>query len=576
MALIRKLNKIFDRNVKIKLLILLIAIIIGGFLEMFALSLISPFIAVLLDNTMLYTNPYLNWVYELFGFRSVNVFLGTMAFMLATVYIVRGVYSFILNRAKIRFVANRQAFFSQKLLKKVLGFSYLYHTNRNVAELKRIISQDVVEMFGMINGLLSFATDFIMSLFILGLLLATSPVMTLCVLLLALICVFLYFKAFRKKIRKLGVKNREAAIGVNKAVLQALGGIKEIKVLHREKYFQNAFKINNNIAVKTKTQYRTLDLVPKIAIELICFGGAFVMLGAFIISGADVAGLVPQLSLFVLAAFRLLPAISRQVNSINTVLYNKASVDAVYKSLFEEADISATVSEKYLDSKCGSGEDIVINDLTFQYPCTAEAVLEGVTFSIPKNKSVAFVGPSGAGKTTLADLILGILTPDEGGVYYEGKSIHLHFDEWSQSVGYIPQQIYLLDESILANVAFGIDPDKIEEEKVWRALEQAQLKEFVESLPEGINTVVGDRGVRLSGGQRQRIGIARAMYENPPILVLDEATSSLDTETEKAVMDAIIGFHGNKTIIIVAHRLSTIEHCDIVFRVEDKKVTRDW
>jgi len=243
--------------------------------------------------------------------------------------------------------------------------------------------------------------------------------------------------------------------------------------------------------------------------------------------------------------------------------------------LFEEKDIAAEISPQADTEMTDSRENILISNLSFKYPRSVDAVLEDVSFSIPENNSIAFVGPTGAGKTTLADLILGVLTPDKGGVYFEGQSIHLHFKEWSKKVGYIPQHIYLLDESILENVAFGMDLKDVDEDKVWRALEQAQIKEFVESLPKGLRTVIGDRGVRLSGGQRQRVGIARAMYEDPPILVLDEATSSLDDETERAVMDAVMGFHGNKTIIIIAHRLSTIEHCDIVYRVEDKSVTRE-
>jgi ABC-type bacteriocin/lantibiotic exporter with double-glycine peptidase domain len=202
-------------------------------------------------------------------------------------------------------------------------------------------------------------------------------------------------------------------------------------------------------------------------------------------------------------------------------------------------------------------------------------VLEDISLTIPNKKSVAFIGPSGSGKTTLADLILGILTPESGSVFYDGKSIHHNFKQWSRNVGYIPQQVYLLDESILENVAFGIDHPEIDESKVWRALEQAQLADYVRSLPEGLETIVGDRGIRLSGGQRQRVGIARAMYEDPPILVLDEATSSLDSETEKAVMEAVMGFQGNKTMIIVAHRLSTIEHCDIVYKIDEKTIVRE-
>ncbi|MCL2217896.1 MAG: ABC transporter ATP-binding protein/permease [Defluviitaleaceae bacterium] len=574
MITIQKLRKIFDRDTKIKSFILLCAIILGATIEMLALALISPFVSVLLDASEVYTNQYIRWAFELFGFTDISAFLVLLTFMLAAIYIFRGFYMYVLNWTMFRFLARRQVNLSQRLLFKLLGFSYIYHTRRNIADSQRMIVQDVEQMFIMITAILRFLTDLFMMLFILVFLLIVSPIMTLIVISLALLCALLYLKMFRKQIRVAGIKNRDSGIEMIKSVNQALGGIKEVKLLHRENYFQQEFKKSSDIFIKASVQYRSLDVVPKYAIETICFGGAFIILGIFILGGFDISEIVPQLSLFVLAAFRLLPTVSRQVTYMNSIMFNRASVDAVYNSLLEEEE-SNVPPDNISDYVC-SKKDISVQGLSFTYPRTEEPVLESVSFVVPEKKSVAFVGPSGAGKTTLIDLILGVIAPDVGGVFYSGKSIHHHFEEWSKFVGYIPQQIYLLDESIRENVAFGIDRSDIDEAKVWQALQQAQLKEFVESLPQGLDTVVGDRGIRLSGGQRQRVGIARAMYEDPPILVLDEATSSLDTETEKAVMDAIMGFKGNKTMLIVAHRLSTIEHCDIIYHVENKKVTEHF
>lgn len=575
MNTVKKLNIIFDKSTKIKLLILLFAITFGALLEMLALALISPFISVLLDYSIVQTDPYISWVFNFLGFTSISSFLALLTFLLASIYIFRGIYMYVLNRIQFRFIARRQAALSERLLNKFLGFSYLYHTKRNIAELQQTIVRDVELMFTVIISVLRLLTDTFMTLFILVFLIVVSPVMTLMIGALSLICVLLYFKTFRKQLLDAGKNNREASVGMTKSVNQAIGGIKEVKLLRREDYFRRAFRRNSSIFVKVFTQFRSLDIMPKLVVETVCFGGAFIILGIFIIGGADVSEMVPQLSVFVLAAFRLLPSVSRQVALTNTIVFYRASVDAVYKSLFEEDDIAAPSRPSGNINILKSGNDISVRDLTFAYPSTGEPVLDNISFEIPEKKSIAFVGPSGAGKTTLIDLILGVLTPDSGGVFYKGESIHHNFTEWSKNVGYIPQQIYLLDETIRENVAFGIDRREIDEGKIWRALEQSQLKEFVESLPDGLDTVVGDRGIRLSGGQRQRIGIARAMYEDPPILVLDEATSSLDNENEKAVMDAVMGFKGNKTMLIVAHRLSTIEHCDIVYRVESKKVDKE-
>ena len=574
MLVLKKLRHLFDRDTKAKIIVLLVAIVIGAMLETLALSLISPFISILLDNTMIETNQFVKFAYDLLGFSSTGAFLALLAFLLAGVYVFRGVYLYAVSKLQYRFIARRQSNLSGELLKKILDYPYLYHSGKNLAELQRIIISDVSSMFTLVTSMLLMLTDFFMTLFIVVFLAIVSPLMTLCVVLMSVLCVILYLKVFRRQVRAAGDKSRDAQIGMNKAVNQALGGIKEVKVLRREGFFHSIFKKSSDSYVKHYTQYRALDAVPRLVIESVCFGGAFIIIGALIIGGADIAALVPQLSVFVLAAFRLLPAVSRQVNMLNLVIYYRSSVDAVYKSLFEEDDASAELAPPETELPADV-LDIIVSDVTFQYPNTPAPVLKDISLTIPDKKSVAFVGSSGEGKTTLADIILGVLTPEAGGVFYAGKSVHHSFGEWSRNVGYIPQQIYLLDESILENVAFGIEREDVDVEQVWHTLEQAQLSDFVRSLPGGLDTVVGDRGIRLSGGQRQRIGIARALYNNPSVLVLDEATSSLDTETEKAVMEAIEKFQGDKTMIIIAHRLSTIENCDIIYRVEDGDVVRE-
>jgi len=525
----------------------------------------------LLDPDIVYDNSLIFWVYDFMGFGSMGTFLAFLTFSLAGVYIIRGVYLYLFSKIKFRFIARRQVIMSNGMMRKIMGFSYIYHVNHNWAVLQRTIMDDIFNMFHLVTNLLMMLTDLFMMVFILAFLVIVSPIMTLFVVLLAAICIILYLKAFRKVIRIAGERNRDAHIGMRKTVNQALGGIKEVKLLGREEYFSSTFSRFSDVYVRESSRFQTLNVLPKSIIEAVCFGGAFVLMGVFVLMGTDITGIVPQLSVFVLAAFRLLPAISRLVSQYNMVVHNLPSVDAVYRNLFEE-EIWESKPISTIAPVDGLG--VYVRGLSYQYPNTNKPVLSDVNLDIPENKSVAFVGPSGAGKTTLADLVLGILTPEAGCIFHQGKMAHRNFNEWGRHIGYIPQQIYLLDETILENVAFGIDREKIDEDRVWKALEQAQLVEFVESLPEGLETVVGDRGIRLSGGQRQRIGIARALYNDPSILVLDEATSSLDDDTEKAVMDAIISLAGKKTMIIIAHRLSTIEHCDIVYRIENGSVNK--
>ncbi|MCL2080050.1 MAG: ABC transporter ATP-binding protein/permease [Oscillospiraceae bacterium] len=580
MESLKKVNRILDKPTKIKLLILLVAVIISALIETFTLALLSPFISILLDNSIIFENPVTSWVFDFLKFEntsaSIAFFLALFAFAIAVVYILRGIYQFILHYVQVRFMAKKKLAMNMRLLEKLLSYSYLYHTHKNIAELHRIMGSDVGDLYAAISAVMSMLADFFMTAFMLAYLFYESPVMTACILALTLSCVFIYFVVFRDIIKKAGKLNLEANVKKTKIINQLFGGIKEIKVVRRESYFKKSFNKICNILIKSVTKYNSVTILPKMSLDIICFGGAFIILGFFIIGGADISGLVPQLSVFVLAAFRILPAVTRLVNSATSIIYNQAAINAVYFNLFEDKDLAAPVSDAVyeLAEAVPPHPGITVLDVSFTYPSTGECVLDKLTFTIPENRSVALVGPSGVGKTTLADIVLGILTPDSGGVFYNGRPIYDN-DQWNKTIGYIPQNIYLLDDTILENVTFGIDKGKIDEKKAWRALEQAQLKSFIESLPEGIHTVVGDRGVRLSGGQRQRIGIARAMYEDPPVLVLDEATSSLDTETESAVMDAIIGFHGSKTILIVAHRLTTIEHCDMVYRVENKKILRE-
>ena len=575
MHTLTKIRHIFNRHVKVRLIILLVAIIAGALIEIAALSVISPFISVLLDSSSIDGGGTLNFIYDLLGFGSHNAFLAFMAFVLAGIYFFRGFYMFLLGRVQYRFLSRRQIELSETMLTQILDKPYLYHAQKNLSEIGQITYGDVTNLILLIQSILSLLSDVFMSFFIFLFLLIVSPPMTLGVVGLAMLCVLVYFKIFRKRIKATGEEVREKSISMGKAIYQALGGIKELKVLRREKHFVGEFKKNGDGFVEANQRYQVYSSIPRVLIEAICFGGAFTLIGAFIAIGMDMSNIVPQLSLFVLASFRLLPAVSRLAGCINQIIFYKPSADAVYTNLFDKTDYTVDTESRANQTSGSDSLDISVENISFQYPNAPAPVLENVSLVVPHRKSVAFVGPTGAGKTTLADIILGIYIPGEGNIMYGGRSIYADSEAWTKQIGYIPQQIYLIDETISENVAFGIAKEEADSERIWKAIEQAQLSEFVNSLPDKLNAIVGDRGVRLSGGQRQRIGIARALYNNPSILVLDEATSSLDTETEKAVMEAIEHFQGEKTMIIIAHRLSTIEHCDVIYRVEDKTVSRE-
>ncbi|HAG69485.1 MAG TPA: ABC transporter ATP-binding protein, partial [Lachnospiraceae bacterium] len=387
-----------------------------------------------------------------------------------------------------------------------------------------------------------------------------------------------YMLLFKNKAREYGRINQLYDGKMHQSINQALGAVKDIKILHRESYFVNAFVSCGREKMRAVRNDNILGNVPKYLIETVCVSAILIVLLIKLGQGTELSTMITELSAFAVAAFKLLPSVSKINNYANLIIFLKPSVDLIYRDMKDTEDMKdyqvRDMSEGVpaVSDRSREPVSIRVDRVTYRYPGSDRDVLKDVSFEIPLGCAVGMVGPSGAGKSTMADIILGILTPTSGAVFYGDMNVHENPLKWSKKLAYIPQSIYLSDESIRDNVAFGIEARDIDEDKVWEALREAQLYDFVKGLKDGLDTMVGERGVRLSGGQRQRIGIARALYDDPEILVLDEATSALDNETEAAVMEAIDSLMGRKTLIIIAHRLTTIENCQMVFRVDNGKV----
>jgi ABC-type bacteriocin/lantibiotic exporter with double-glycine peptidase domain len=457
---------------------------------------------------------------------------------------------------------------------------YEYYLNADTAVIQRSITSDVNNMYGLILSCLQLTSEMIVFACLVALLLSQDAKMTITIAAL-LVTVLLIIKFVIKPIMvKAGQENQDYYSGLYKWINESVTGIKEIKIANKENYFINGYADCGAGYVSAVQKYNLYNSTPRLLIETIAIAGMIGYMLVVMVNGASLAELMPQLTVLVAAAARLLPSANRINNYLTSIAYFEPFLMNVSDNLQQEINDGSVSynSEDYRKKteveKLPVAKNIDMVDICYKYPNTESFILDKANMNIPVGKSVGIVGTSGAGKTTIVDVMLGLLKPESGKICADGVDVNTNYKGWLKNIGYIPQTIFMVDSTIRKNVAFGYADDEIDDNKVWQALKEASLDEFVRSLPEGLDTEIGERGIRLSGGQRQRIGIARALFEDPEVLVLDEATSALDNETEAAIMDSINRLHGRKTLIIIAHRLQTIEKCDMVYRIEDGKATR--
>ena len=572
--ILKKISYMFDRKQKRGMILLLIAIFVGALLELAGVSLIMPLIQLISKPDIVKSNFLLSLAYNGLHMTSMSDFFVFLVIVIIAVYFVKNIYLIAMYYFQYSFIYNNQLKIEGRLIDCYLKKPYTYHLNHNSSNMIRNIMLDCERLFQLILTVMNVTSEVMLSVLLIIYLLASDPLMTVTIAILLVLCMGIYQLLTKKRVNRYGQINQEYDGKMHQAINQALGAVKDIKILHREKYFVNAFISCGRKKMNALIKTNFFGAVPRYLIETTCVTGIMSVLIFKLKTGTDMNSILPELAAFAIAAFKLLPSVGKISNYINLISFLKPSIDLIYTDIKDTEDMLRVelVDKGEELSNDESVRSIDIDSVSYIYPGSEEAVLDDVQFSIPLGKSVGLIGPSGAGKSTMADVILGILFPTEGKVMYGKMNVHEYPLCWSEKLAYIPQAIFLADDSIRSNVAFGIEKDSINENRVWEALDEAQLSDFVKSLPDGLDTEVGERGVRLSGGQRQRIGIARALYGNPEILVLDEATSALDNDTEKAVMEAIDSLHGRKTLLIIAHRLTTIKNCDMIFRVEAGKV----
>lgn len=570
--MLKEFRYVLNRKQKFQVLGLLLLIVIGSFMELIGVAIFLPFIQILMDPQAAlgdYDRPYIAWAYQAFHAGSVNSFLIIIALLICAVYVIKNLYLSFMQNSILSFTYRTRMGLATRLLDTYMHEPYSFHLKTNIAEMQKSLTTDAQQFMLLLNNLLQTLAELTMVAAIVAYLFHTSHAITLMVAVLLFVFIGAFTYASKHISGRVGKQNEQYNIKLNQWVNQALGGIKEVKVLHREEYFVGAYRDYYGKLIKGAKLNEMLATIPKYLLETVCIVGMLLAVIVKLEFGQDVAmtTFIPQLTAFAVASFRILPSVGKLNSYISNINYCAPSLDFIYQDLKGIEEFKETLRTEDETKNLSFQKAVYVKNICFHYSDADYNVIDHVSFEIPKGKTVALVGSSGAGKTTLADIILGLHMPQEGDIFVDDWSIQKNPNAWHRLLGYIPQTIYLTDDTIRKNIAFGVREEDIDDQAVQQAIHQAQLDDFIEGLPEGLETFVGDRGVRISGGQRQRIGIARALYQNPEILVMDEATSALDNETENAVMESIHHLQGEKTMIIIAHRLTTIRNADLIYEV---------
>ncbi len=576
MKLIRRVLRVLTPKQKRQLPFLFLMMLIGAALETVSTSLILPLVTAATSPTSVRGNKYMNFAFELFHMNSVTDFLVTVAVLLIIVFVCKNIFLYFMYRTQYRFVYGGQFATSRTLFKDYVSRPYEFFLDASTPVVIRNIVSDVNGVYNLLLTFLQLFTESIVFIALFILSLGISPIMTLLMSFFIGAVLVVNRKVFGPILRRFGNDVQQNNALVTKWLMQAMNGMKETKVLNKEGYFIGRYEDSAEKLRDIQLKQNAMSNIPRLSIETVMMVGILSMFAIFVARDTKVGtgSMLSQIALLGMVAMRIMPSSNRIVQALNNIAYYEPSLTAV-------EDIIVHAHELDVDSLySGAGDDVVpmkfedrveLSGITYRYPGTDVDILKDANLTIPIGKSVGLIGPSGAGKSTAVDLLLGLLAPQSGRILADGVDIRDNQEGWYDIIGYVPQMMFMLDDTIRNNVAYGVNEEKIDDDKVWAALKEAQMDEYVRGLPLGLDTSIGERGVRISGGQRQRIGIARALYSDPQIMIFDEATSALDNDTESAIMEAIEKLHGKKTLIIVAHRLTTIANCDAVYKVDGKR-----
>ncbi len=575
LKILKKLNVLLDRKQKSTMILMVVMMIIGAILEACSISLVIPVIEVVIDENAVEKYDIVNKLYYGLHMQSLKEFALLIMGALILTFVVKNIYLYWQQKFMYRFVYTNQFRTSERMMKNYLRKGYEFYLNADTAVIQRNITSDVNNMYALILSILQLVSETIVFVFLLAVLLLSDWMMTAMIAVLLITTLWVIKSVIKPIMHKAGEDNQNYYSGLFKWISQTVQGIKEVKIAGKEQYFTDEYIKCGKGYVDAVQKYTLYNSIPRLLIETICIIGMVSYMMVLVATGRDFTQMMPILSAFSVAAIRLMPCANRINNQLTSIAFYQPFFMGVSDNLQDEISGKNTDMSfaKETDKKLPIHKSISMRDVTYHYPNSDVLIFDHADMEIPIGASVGIVGASGAGKTTVVDILLGLLEVQTGGVYADDVNIKDEYRSWLKNVGYIPQLIFMLDDTILKNVAFGVPEDEIDMNRIWEVLKEAQMDEFVRSLPEGLNTGIGERGIRISGGQRQRLGIARALYYDPEVLILDEATSALDNDTEAAIMDAINSLQGRKTLVIIAHRLQTIEKCDMIYRIEGGKAT---
>ncbi len=582
--ILKQISYILNKKQKKDTIVVFISMIVCSLVELLGVSVIYPFLQMMLDINSIKGKWYLSWLFTINPGISVQHVIVVFCVLIAMIYLLKNAIAFFCNYLQNRYSARLNRELSTRIFDSYMARPYEFFVNTNSSFLIRGLCGDVNAVYNTIFNIFQMFAELLSVILIVIYLLSVDAFLAIFSSLVAGLCFFGITFGFKKIMKTIGREYRASETRRSRFIYQSIMGIKEITVLDRRNYYVEGYDKVSEGLEKYSVMNNSVSAAPNRILEGVCMAGIMMILCVKIISGVEMQAFIPALGVFVMGIFRIMPSVAKISGRVNSIVFHNIGLNNTYENLKE--DEHAKKIEKEKDTKLSSqlnqtssvevaefNKEISIKNLCFRYTGSDSDVINGLNLTIRKGESVGLIGSSGGGKSTLVDILMTLFEPKSGSVTVDGIDIFLLRKKWIKLIGYVPQSIFMVDGTIKANVAFGVPEKDVSDERVWRALEQAQLKTFVEQLPNGLDTIIGENGSKISGGQRQRIAIARALYDDPEIIIMDEATAALDVETEKALMEAVERLHGQKTIILIAHRLSTIRNCDTVYEIKNGVAT---